>query len=821
VARLTEEAAGGGAASGLAGALYEATAGNPFFVEETLRLLIAEGRIDKQAEDLPVPPTVRDTIRRRLGRLSPQCRDVLSTASIVGRETDATFLAALCGRSADDLPSALAEALSAGCMVEAPGAPGRYRFSHALIGQTLYEDLAASRQLHLHRRAGEVLESLHAADPDRRLAELAHHFYCAAAGEVAGKAVEYCTRAGEAAMSRLAYEEAVLLYERALHALELARLSDERGCCDLLLAKAEAQMTCGDTREARATFERAAEAAKRLRAPQSLARAALGFGTLKAYMVTNADPRLLSLLEHALVAIGEEESPLRATVLARLAYELVWAGCPDRCRRLAEQALGMARRVADPAALASALDAWHCAFLGGADPRELVAVASDLIRVAGDLGQRQLVWLGHVWRLHDFVELGDASAMLEEIETLRRMAEGSRQPFLLGFLGVARAMQALLEGRFETAERLAADYSTSSGPAFGQAALVRYFLHSWWARVEQGRLEEFEPLVRANLAQAPPEARFRLPLAFVYAELGRDAELRAEFEAIAAAGFAELPRDWSWLFSMALLSMICATLRDTPRARSLYGLLLTHESRVAVIPTAVLCLGSIAHHLGTLASTLERPDEAEAHLEHAITVHARLGARPWLARSRYELARTLLARGGPGDHERATTLLDQALEAASELGMKPLAAKAEAERGRIAVEYAESGSGPGASVAPQVARRDCLRRDGDHWTFVFEGQSILLKDSHGIRYIAALLRKPTTPLPSTELASAASDRSEEMAPPRSPERARVNVTRSIADSIRRIGETSPGLARYLRRTIRTGASCCYRPDVGISIEVAT
>ena len=96
---------------------------------------------------------------------------------------------------------------------------GRFSFAHALVRDTLYEEVSPPQRSQLHQKTALALEELYGDDP-ARLGELAHHFLAAASRGDAGKAIEYAERAGEQAMDQLAYEEATELYERAL---EVAR----------------------------------------------------------------------------------------------------------------------------------------------------------------------------------------------------------------------------------------------------------------------------------------------------------------------------------------------------------------------------------------------------------------------------------------------------------------------------------------------------------------------------------------------------------------------------------------------------------------------
>src|SRR5439155_22819095 len=276
---------------------------------------------------LGIPDGVREAIRRRLAPLSADGRALLTVAAVAGREFDLACVRVAASLSAEALGAALDEALGAAIIVKRSAALGRYAFSHVLVRDCLDEDLTPARVLRLHLRVAAALEELHAADPEPHLDELAYHFFQAAAGGGAQKAVEYSTRAGDRALRLLAYEDSVAHYERALQALDLAP-PDARRRCDLLLALGQAQDHAADSEGAKRTFERAAELARTLGSAELLALAALGYGGhwSLAFSAPRADQHLLDLLEEAHAALGDEESPLAARVTARLALKLCFSG---------------------------------------------------------------------------------------------------------------------------------------------------------------------------------------------------------------------------------------------------------------------------------------------------------------------------------------------------------------------------------------------------------------------------------------------------------------------------------------------------------------
>lgn len=165
----------------LAQRIQEHTDGNPFFVNEIVKLLAERsdhGSIDDAAhEGLAVPEGVRAVTRQRLRRLSALCNQVLTIASVVGREFDFNLVFELSDDSTEGAFSeAMEEAVQAHLVEELQSQPGRYHFSHSLIQQALAEELSATRRVRLHGRIAETLEGLYGEELEAHASELAHHF---------------------------------------------------------------------------------------------------------------------------------------------------------------------------------------------------------------------------------------------------------------------------------------------------------------------------------------------------------------------------------------------------------------------------------------------------------------------------------------------------------------------------------------------------------------------------------------------------------------------------------------------------------------------
>jgi len=675
VARFIEMTAGIAPPPGLVSAVYKETEGNPFFVNEVVRLLVADGRLEHPEQvkswSVSIPQGVREVVGRRLDHLSPECNRVLTTGAVIGREFGIDALEQLSHLSEDRLLEVLDEAVAARVINEVPRAPGRYSFSHALIRETLYSELTTTRRVRLHRQVGEVLESLYGPHPEAHLAELAYHFFEAAQGGDVDKAIDYAVRAGDRAAGSMAHEEAARQYEVALQALDLRPSPDEDRRCDLLLTLSEALWRAGDYDRAKEVSLHAAEIARKVGAAHQLARAALDYGgRLLAFAAVIRDETLVGLLEEALAALGEEDSALRARVLARLAEEIAISDPYDRRELLCRQAVEIARRSGDPGVLAQALRSMSWALWMPHNIKERLALAAELIELAERAGDRALWAEGHGLRLWDFAELGDVAAAEREYEILVRPAEELRQPYLRWAIAMIRGYFAFAQGRLGEVESLAQQALQMGQETQNQNATLAYGVQMALAFTEQGRYDELEPLMVSFTDLYPSiRAGVRSTLAVLYKAQNRHDEARGEFEQFAARAFADIPRNLSWLFSIAYLSDVCAALRDADRAQVLYQLLLPFaDLNVGIGP--VVLVGPVARYLGLLATTMGRWEEAASHFESAVAMSGRMGMRQAIAHAEADYAAMLLQRDGPGDRAKSLVLANQALATAQELGMK-------------------------------------------------------------------------------------------------------------------------------------------------------
>ena len=668
----------------LSGFVHSRTNGNPFFVREMVRLVEAENRLagpDRlDVTTLGIPEGVRDVVRRRCHRLSEGAHRLLATASVLGQEVRVDVLERVSDTS-EPVIDLLDEAEAAGMLAEDHVRVGCYRFSHDLVRQTLYEELSRVRRARLHGRVGAALEALGAGGRDAPWSELAHHFVLAAAGGGdPHRAVEYSVRAAEEATASLAYEEAVAQYERALAVLDAGPDPSAEQRCRLLLGLGDARWRAGDVTGARRAFLDAAETARGLPSPELLAEAVLGFGggLLRAWHATRGafGDRPGRLLAEALEAVGPGDSALRVRLLGLLAEELYFTANDSRREQLSREAVDMARRLGDPGSLALALCSRCLAVWGPDHLDERLDGSAEIIRLAQQLGDRQLLAIGRQYLFVAQVERGDMAAAAATLDAYERLVEELRQPLAEWEARRFRALLALLEGRFEDAERLALEALVIGQSVEEPDAMNVFGAQLAIVRLEQGRLAELETALRGFVEEFSESPVWRAALALLVLELGAEDESRAELERLSEDGFAGLPRNFAWLAGLAMLAQVAHRLGDAERAATLLALLAPYSDR-NVVTGDRHCWGSAAHYLGLLARTTGDVVGAERWFEQALDHNLRMGATPWAAHTRCDLGALLLARGGDRDQARGEALVRAALDVAQELGMTRLAEKGE------------------------------------------------------------------------------------------------------------------------------------------------
>ena len=662
----------------LAHAVYAETEGNPFFVGQVLRHLVESGAVVQEdgrwvrtatADRIGIPEGVREVISRRLATLDDESNAVLAVAAVIGRDFDAELLTEATEVDAEHVLDALENA-EQGRLVEATAGRARFTFVHALVRSTLYDEIATTRRLRLHRRVAQALEPRAAAD-DNLLPSLARHYCEAAALGETEKAIRYATEAAEQAHANLAYEEAADLYERALAVLE-PRSQDERAHRgDLLIQLATAHAAAGDPGAARTAAFEAVQHGRDVGRADLLADAAISMGGIRVWSEAGAvDEGLVVLCEEALDALPSGDSPGRAMVAARLAGELYFLPeASDRRRELTDEAVAMARRLDDPAVLAFVLGGAHWGMWVPGTARERLAIAEEILQLGRAARDRGLQFSGSQWAFSDLMELGETERADEILATELTIATELNRPDYLWIAGVHRCTRVLLEGRFDDGARLA-----DEALAYGQAAHIETALQMYGvAQIDiaraRGGVEALEPLVAGMVERYPLLPAWRTGLVYLNAMLDRPDDVREQLEILAADDFADLPTDANWAVAIALLILGCAVVGDQPRAARLYEMLLPYGGYCVIAGLPAISEGSAELFLALAAGTTDRWDMADEHFARAMDRNAEIGARAWTVHGKYEYAALLVRRSHQIDAPRLSDLLRECLTGATEMGM--------------------------------------------------------------------------------------------------------------------------------------------------------
>jgi tetratricopeptide (TPR) repeat protein len=721
------------------------TEGNPFYSDEVVRLLVAQGRIDRPPGDRArvLPDSVRDAIRRRLLPLRADVRETLEIAAIQGRDFDLTTLERVSGAGRPELLEHLDDALAVQLIEEAPAPAGSFRFAHGLIRETLYGDLTATRRARLHGAVGDALERAGASE-----AALAHHFVEAASVGDPGKALEHAERAGHEALAALAYERAADLFDAALAAMDMLDAPDDRRRGELLLLRGQAQMQAGGD-AARATLMSAIDLARRVGDSDLLARAALslgGFGLSPGIV----DDVLVAVLEEALEGIGPESGAVRARLLVRLAVALYYSDTIPRREELVQEALAIARELDDPPTLAYVLDQGHIATSGPYTTERSLAWAQELFALADDVGDPELAVRAHSWQIDLLLELDDLPGADMAIEALDRIATDSRDPRARAYIPLHRARRAMISGRLEDTEQL-----IHEGIALGwslQDSTVPILAGGqlFWLRMGQGRLLELEDAVRQFADQLPAMPAWRVALATVYLHTGRPAQARREYDRLAETAFTAIPQDNVWAVAVSLLAELSETFRDAEHASLLETLLEPLADRNVVTPTGIFA-GPVTRYLALTAAARGDNDLALERLVVARKACERLDYRPMLAVIDVDEARFLARRDGPGDIDEARERLQRGLELAEAIGVPRMDERL--ARAAALLPPVEAAAEPVA--AADGAATAVLAREGDVWRLDFEGRVLRVRDAKGMRHLALLLANPGIEFHAVDVATVA------------------------------------------------------------------
>jgi tetratricopeptide (TPR) repeat protein len=763
--RLDREAAGdllrrrtGELAPGVEGRIYASTQGNPLFLEEMARLLEDQGPDAITAG--VVPGGVRDVIRQRLDRASPEARALLDLAAVAGDEIDVGLLALASARDPGAVLATVADAVRVGVLSERAGRP---RFSHALVREVLYRDLEADQRRALHGVIARAIEALHPpggvapADSSLPFAELAYHLL---EGPPAGlaRAVEFAARASSRALDVLAHDEALALVERAVAAVDAAG-APPRLRAAVLLALGEARIRRGEMTAGRNACCEAATRARVAGDGELIGRVALMYGRVFTFGVV--DPILVGMIEEALAALPAGDSPLRARLLARLGGALQPSLVAEEPVAVAREAIATARRLGDPRVLLETMYDGLSALMDVVDPRERLALNLENEHLTRAFGDRERLLRTHLRLAIDHLALGQFTAADARIDALADLAAEMRAPWTLWRAPVLRSVRAAIEGRFAEAEQRIAEAEAIGRGAQDPQVEGAMILHReafLRAAERHDEMIAIDPQARRERASFSSGSAWQaIGSALSYSRVEDTEKARLHFDLLPA----EMRPPVDNLFAIFSVGETIAFIGSPALAAQMSEIVAPFADQYMMLGmTQMHWQGPVTRLLALLAGRRERWEEALSYFEDAMARCRRLGARPYLARTEYELARTLIDRGVAGDRTRVRSLLDSAHQTATELGMPGLVRlvrarmsgleagtaglASRASRTEIAPAVGASGRVPAAREPDRAAERRApsLTLEGEYWTVAYEGATFRLKDSLGLRYLDRLLASP-------------------------------------------------------------------------------
>jgi DNA-binding winged helix-turn-helix (wHTH) protein len=668
VRRYIEELIRRAPSEALCDAVHRATAGNPLFLQETVRSLLARHGAEKLATLEPgaIGPSgiARDVLRSRQAALDADALSVLANASVLGEIFEVAILQRLCDRPL----GALLESLEAACreqLIVSDG-PHRYRFAHELLRSILYDDMPGRDRVAMHRRAAEILSEL---GQERRRSQIAHHFYRSLPAGDYARVTAAARLAAEAAERVHAFEDAITYYEWALEAQALDPKAQTRERAELLCACGGAERRAGRHESARQTLSLVIEIGREHDYCDLLLRAAR---TLRPTHAVGGvpDPIARKALEEVLRVCPDGPDPQRISALSQLACVPPYAHDMARSALLSEEAVQLARKLGDSALLFEALRARLHSLSGPDRIDDVIAVADEMLALDERGG-----WTtgdAHMARLGAFLYRGDRAAADAALLAVERDARAARLPEAIWMHDRIRNQQRLLDGEFAAADRGCADLASRAkrmGLGYGRVFLeVQRFL------IAQGRhgVEATRQWNVAALFSGGIQPSYRAAIASLCAQRGEERDARRMFDDLAAGRFEDIPKDLGYVNALSHLAMAAVELRDRSRGERLYVLLAPYALHNTP-NTMLVHEGSASHALARLAALLGWQDRADAHFRTALAMNERLGARPQIARVGFEYARWLAVRRRDA---QARAEAARAAALAEQLGMGWLAAAA-------------------------------------------------------------------------------------------------------------------------------------------------
>jgi eukaryotic-like serine/threonine-protein kinase len=669
----------------VAEAVHRQTEGNPLFVQEVVRYLNEEGLLKREGGrwtskgatplEMSIPEGLRDVIGKRLSKLSKECNQLLSVASVIGREFAIETLKAMSPTDDAVFLKALKEAVQLSVLEERSKVGRvRYRFTHAFLRQTLYEEMIAPQRLRLHQQVARALETIHARNLEEHAAELAEHFSQSTDPADLAKAVKYGEMAARRAADVYAYGEAVRLLDQALKVQEILDPEDKAKRCELLLELCKATFSAPDHRRivesvAPETFSLAESIGDNSKAALVCTYAIWATFT-QSGMVPASQATMRQWVERC-DRYAEPGSVERVYADAQLASSVVGPARQLELQsrlRLSDQALELARRLNDLDALL------YCYWRGGSllqVPRlctKWLLQSQEFMSLLQSRGGNPILLQNSLRGIASaFLASGKRERVREVLEMLReydRRIAGAN--WLLPTLELD-SVESLMDGRLhetlEMSERI-----RIQGEEMGTLGGVILQVRSGGMRahiyrgVSPDELERWHPGFW-DKEEMWAGARQSLVLAH-WGQFEKASEI-LDRDVVGRQGIGtDDDATMTWMDTFFLESSVLSGHRIA--AELLYNRLNVPGlcTNGTDVPTC------IPRHLGGAAALVGRYDDARRHYQEAIGVCTEMRFRPELALSRLQLAELLLDHY-PGEKKDAQEHLDFAIKEFREMKMQP------------------------------------------------------------------------------------------------------------------------------------------------------
>lgn len=677
---------------GLAEALFQETAGNPFFIAELVNHLHMEGKLlDRDGrwragvspEEWDVPESVRAVTQRRLSGLREETCKVLAVASVAGRDFTYDLLEALAEVPADTLVDSLDEAIRMGMIEEREGAVASFRFSHQLTQQTLYNNLSGIRRGRLHLRVSEALDEGARAEPE----QIAHHLRRAEGMAPVEKTRRYLTLAADKARRAAAWERAADYYKQAF---ELTPVDQERERAQLLRYVGDARSGFGDWEGAVASWQEAMDTFERLGDRDAVGW--IGFSLRKLYGFRGQFDEASEVVQRSLRVLGDSDTEIRSRLLAQAGFSVSAFGGPTEAERLLDQSMEIANRLDSPAALG------FSAFIRGMHCLNYcrLAEAADWLNksVTWSLAGDDLATASQVSssRRHVLLMLGELSEAERSMDEEQRLARKAGSFLALCDTRWISSEIACLRGDLPEAEALNGQLLNLINASQAESGTPGALMNRAYIRFLQGYWDEFEDLLSEAISShermsAAPIDDPRPVLLLLRALAGHGDEARAMLPEVQRYFDFDDPWTTSLGEARTTLAAALAVLDEKKAAAELYQPLKEWTGVSGYVLTGASSIPQlVSRALGMVAAASGRLDEAIEHFETAIHQAREMAATTELAEACHWYASSLLERGRAEDRGRARNLIAEATKVWEEAGM-PKAL----ERARSLAEVARDG----------------------------------------------------------------------------------------------------------------------------------